>query len=163
MRAVLTLVFIFYLATSCICYNSGQYAQYNTRNDLDWSAYTYSIDEGNCDGSKLADEDVTKDADEHTYKKTTYTWTGRNMFYLTCIRVLNRMPRDRNAGETRITEGGVGQGQVRIEMRSQDSQKLNFHVEIWGKPVNSAPNIAIVPSRADNVLYMNGKKYCECR
>lgn len=73
------------------------------------------------------------------------------------------MARDQNAAEARISDGGVGHGQVRIEMRSQDSQRTHFHVEIWGKETRAASSNMAILSNAENVLYMHGKKYCECR
>ncbi|CAG9765106.1 unnamed protein product [Ceutorhynchus assimilis] len=162
MKSIIFFLFCVHLI-NCDNYYRSQRVQtsYNPQTDLEWSGYSYNIDDGKCAGQKLVDEDVRKEADQYAYKKTSFTWTGRGMFHITCVRVLNHMTRDSNAAETRISDGGVGQGQVRVEMRSKLSQPTDFHIEIWGEETRpQASNMAVMTSLPNSVMYINGKMYC---
>jgi len=72
------------------------------------------------------------------------------------------MALDSKAGEARIIEGGVGHEYVRIELRSQLAQNLNFHVEIWAEPTQQYSSVGVMTSLPNNVFIMNGKRYCQC-
>lgn len=74
------------------------------------------------------------------------------------------MALDSKAGEARIIEGGVGHDFVRIELRSQLAQNLDFNVEIWAEPTqhDSSVSVGVMTSLPDNVFIFNGKKYCQC-
>ncbi|XP_060524146.1 uncharacterized protein LOC132700683 [Cylas formicarius] len=139
---------------------------YRNPNTLEWADYAYNIDDGNCRGTRLIYEDVIKNADPYTVKKTTYNWDGRSMYHITCVRVHNRMPHDTRAAEARVTKGGVGQSEVKIEMISKNSEGLHFIVEIWGEEkYGSSQNIGLLmgsPDQNDRVLYVGKQKYCMC-
>ncbi|KAL1505961.1 hypothetical protein ABEB36_005404 [Hypothenemus hampei] len=172
MKAIFVVSILINLCIVCLCeqkyyYRNDQRSQYNNaygtnRNNLEWSGYSYTLDEGHCSGTKVVDEDVKKDADPYTYKKTSFTWSGSELYTIKCVRVLNRMSRDENAAEVRITSGGVGQGNIRIEMRSQDSQRIHFHLEIWAEQTRKASNVAVMTGLPDKAFIFNGKRYCEC-
>ncbi|XP_030761986.1 uncharacterized protein LOC115886823 [Sitophilus oryzae] len=166
MKVLISLiVLVSFSSISYGAYNSYYDKHSNSNNgqeQLEWSDYRYSISAGSCSGRKLVEEDVQKNADPFTIKKSTYSWLGRGMFVITCIKVNNQMPRDRDAGEARIIEGGVGQGSVKIEMTSKNSKGLYFTVEIWGQETSQSSGIAVLSNTPQKILYMGGKKYCEC-
>ncbi|KAJ8968126.1 hypothetical protein NQ314_002447 [Rhamnusium bicolor] len=94
--------------------------------------WQYDLRQGRCTGDKLVNEDITKSASPYTTKKLTYTWSGINMYYISCINVYNKMGSSQ-AGSVRIIQGGVGQSEVILEMMTKNGKGMDFHFDLYGE------------------------------